>query len=683
MAKRTVITAALPYANGSIHIGHLVEYIQSDIFTRVMKLLGEKAIFCCADDTHGTPIEIKAHQQGITPEELIEKYHKEHFQDFRTFSIYFDSYYSTNSEENKKYSDLIFNRLNERGLIYTKDVENFFDEELQRFLPDRFVKGKCPKCGAEDQYGDVCEKCNSTYTPVDLLEPFSVLTGKKPVRKKSKHYFFKLKSLAGKLDEWLKNNENLQPEIKNYVRNWIKEGLEDWDISRDGPYFGFKIPGEENKYYYVWLDAPIGYISSTEKYCKDNGENVEDYWNNSEGRIIHFIGKDIIYFHLLFWPAMLMEAGFNLPDDIVVHGFLTINKEKMSKSRGTFLTAKQFAEKADPEFLRFYYAANLTRRLEDLDLDLEDFRNRINNELVGNVANFIYRVFSFTNRFFDSKVVDVEMPAEAKELTDKAVDYYRKYEFRQAINTMLELSAFGNRYMQENEPWKKVKEDREEAHRVLSVCVNIAKNVIALLKPVMPYKTDKFEEQLGMETDLKNPGSIGEHSINKAKIILKRIEKLEFEDPLSAINLKTARIMSVEKHPEADKLYMLRISLGSEERQLVAGLRYHYREEELKGKNIVIVSNLKPAKLKGRKSEGMLLAASKDDKVKVIDPGEVEPGTQVKFGDVEPKEKKLDIKEFFRHKITVSEKRIRSSGRTLKINGKELNVDMPDGSKIS
>ncbi|MBN1157121.1 methionine--tRNA ligase, partial [Candidatus Woesearchaeota archaeon] len=492
--NKVLVTSALPYANGSIHVGHLVEYIQTDVFVRFLKLIGKKAIYCCADDTHGAPIEINARKQGIKPEQLIAKYFTEHQRDFKNFLIEFDNYYTTNSPENKKYSDLIFTRLKEKGYIYQKDVEQTYCEHCKRFLPDRYVKGKCPKCGAEDQYGDVCEKCNSAYKTTDLVEPYCTICSNPPVRKTSKHYFFKLSDFSEKLRKYITGNKNLQEEVKNHVLKWVNDGLEDWCISRDGPYFGFLIPGETDKYYYVWLDAPIGYIASAQNYCDKHNENVDDYWKN--GEIIHFIGKDIIYFHLLFWPAMLMGAEFTLPSNIVVHGFLTVNKEKMSKSRGTLFTAEEFLDIAEPELLRFYYAANLTHSLSDIDLDLHDFAERVNSELVSNIANFFYRVLSFANKNFDSKLSTVEDEAFVKQTLpyfDKIKEYYQTFEFREAVKAILQVSSLGNKYFQDNEPWKLIKDDREKAHKVITLCANLVKNINISLKPIMPAFTKKIE----------------------------------------------------------------------------------------------------------------------------------------------------------------------------------------------
>src|SRR3989338_9885781 len=400
-SKRKVITAALPYANGSLHLGHMLEYVQADIFARFLRLSGDDVVFVCADDAHGAPIEIAASKEGVKPEELIERYRLEHVADFNDFLMSFDVYHTTHSSENRAYSDLFFKTLKKKGFIYQRMIEQTYCEVEKRFLPDRFVKGTCPKCKAEEQYGDNCEKCNSVYKPIDLVEPKCVVCGASPVRKSSVHYFFKLSSFSQKLKEWVTNHENIQPEIKNFVLNWINSGLEDWDITRDGPYFGFKIPGELNKYYYVWLDAPIGYIAATEKYSKEklNQTATAAYWHNDHARIIHFIGKDIIYFHFLFWPAMLMGVGLNLPADLAVHGHLTINGEKMSKSRGNFLTAKDYLAVADhqPEFLRFYYASHLVKAISDINLDFEDFKTIINGDLVSNIANFVHRTLVFIN----------------------------------------------------------------------------------------------------------------------------------------------------------------------------------------------------------------------------------------------------------------------------------------------
>jgi len=696
MTKRIVVTSALPYANGQIHIGHLVEYIQTDIFVRFLKLIGKDAIYCCADDTHGTPIEIKASQLKIKPEELIKKVHKEHLEDFKSFHINFDSYYSTNSEENKHYADKIFNALKDKDLIYTKDVENFYDEKEKRFLPDRYVKGECPKCGALDQYGDVCEKCNATYKPIDLVNPYSTVSGEKPIRKSSEHYFFKLSELSDKLDKYLTENKNLQPEIVNYVRNWIKEGLQDWDISRDGPYFGFKIPGEADKYYYVWLDAPVGYIASTENYCNQNNLNTEkDYWKNKESEIIHFIGKDIIYFHFLFWPAMLMESGFNVPNNIIVHGFLTINGEKMSKSRGTFFTAKEALKLFEPEYLRYYYAKNLSKKMSDIDLDIKDFQDSINNELVANIGNFTYRVLSFLDKNYDGEITTIDdqkdLEKDIFELVEKVKDDYSDANFKSAVKNILHISAIGNRYFQDTEPWKLIKYDRDKVQEILGFCVNIVKNLSILLSPILPELSAQLNQHLNLEQaswehiDFK----LINHKTNKPKIIFNRIEediKIDLEDKEKTfpLDLKVAKILEAKDHPDAEKLLVLQIDLGKEKRQLVAGLKGHYTPEDLIGKQIIVVSNLKPAKLRGVDSQGMLLAASTKDKssVTVLEAPKSLPGDQVIVDNHKINDKQITFDDFQKIKIITKENNALFNDLVLKTKKEDIHVEAKDGLRI-
>ncbi|MEM3374649.1 MAG: methionine--tRNA ligase [Candidatus Woesearchaeota archaeon] len=683
-----LITSALPYANGSLHIGHILEYIQTDIYSRFLKLLGKKTIYCCADDTHGTPIEINAAKNNKTPEQFILEWYKEHVEDMKAYEIHHDSYYTTNSPENKYFTELIFNRLLKKKLIYTKEIELTYCEHDQRFLPDRFVKGICPKCGAIDQYGDVCEKCGATYTPIDLIEPYCVLCKNQPVRKFSKHYFFKLSSFSEKLKKYIKNNKNLQPEIKNQILEWISNGLEDWCISRDGPYFGFKIPNEENKYFYVWLDAPIGYISSLANYFKDVNQ-AEQYWNSSN--IIHFIGKDIIYFHLLFWPAVLMASGFKVPNNVIVHGFITINKEKMSKSRGTYITAKEFREKTNPSFLRYYYASNLTKTMTDVDIDIDNFIAKSNNELVANIANFIYRTLSFTNNNFErlGKIKNKKLIKKVYKLSQKAIHYYKNLEFREVVKIILEISDIGNKYFQDNKPWDLVKsniiEDKEKALTIITECVNIVKVINILLKPILPVFTEKVEKQLLLENltfnDIKNP--IEDTKIGKAEIILKKIEKFEINNKketdqkpqenninFSKLNLKVAKILNVRYHNKADKLLVIDIDLGNEKRQLVAGIKPYYQDiNVLKGKHIICVSNLEHANLRGEISQGMLLAAETSDSkiVEVLEAPNSNPGSQVYLENnkIEPNSQTIKFDDFLKVEIKVENNKVIYKGLQL------------------
>jgi len=687
MAKRILITSALPYANGSIHVGHLVEYIQTDIFVRFLKLIGKDVIYCCADDTHGAPIEINAKKLGLRPEQLIAKYFKEHTKDFKDFHIEFDSYYSTNSKENKKYSDLFFLTAKKKGFIYEKDIEHAYCENCKRFLPDRYIKGKCPKCGAEDQYGDICEKCNATHTTTELIDAYCTICKNKPVTKTSNHYFFKLSAFSGKLEKWLNGNKRLQPEVRNFVLNWIKDGLKDWDITRDSPYFGFNIPGEKDKYYYVWLDAPIGYISSTENYCKGKKIKTDDYWKK-DAEIIHFIGKDIIYFHFLFWPALLMAAGFNLPNNLVVHGFLTLNREKMSKSRGTFLTAREYLDILDPEYLRFYYASNLSHKMSDLDLDWKDFKDKVNNELVANIGNFVYRVLSFTNKNFDSEISRISDKNFVKKFDfDRVKELYEKYEFREAVKHILQISSLGNKYFQDNEPWKLVKKDRKKAQEVITLSVNLVKNLAIVIKPILPEFSEKIEKQLNVkELSWKDTGfELKNHKIGKAEILIKKIEKdIVFENNgFSKLNIKVVKVLDIQDHPNADKLYIMKIDLGKEKRQLVAGLKDFYKKEEIKGKKIVVLTNLEHAKLRGVESEGMLLAGDSGDKCGLLYAEKSEPGDQVYIEGVKPDDKELSFKDFQEIEIFIKNNRAVYQDKILKTDKEEIKAEKcVDGMRV-
>jgi methionyl-tRNA synthetase len=643
--KKVFVTSALPYANGSIHLGHLVEYIQTDIYVRFRKMLGDDVVYVCAADTHGTPIEVNARSRGITPEELVTYYAREHKEDFDAFGVEFDIYYSTNSDENRRYSELVFSRLKEKGHIVRKKIPLNWCETDKRYLPDRYIKGECPKCGAQDQYGDVCEKCNSTYEPTDLKNPFCVICGGKPQVREADNYFFRLSDFKDELREWTTRPGVLQDEIKNYVSVWMNEGLKDWCISRNGPYFGFKIPGEEDLFFYVWLDAPIGYFASLDRLCQLTGRKVDDYLYGPDSEMIHFVGKDIIYFHALFWPAMLMGAGFHAPDNLFVHGMLTVNGEKMSKSRGTFITAKQYLSALDPQYLRYYYAANLSARPDDIDLNLQDFENRINAELVGNISNFAYRTLSFCQKQFEGTVSDFPdnaPTAEVEQAVAEIKDLYAAREFRKATQRLTAICSTANKYYQDSAPWALAKKDLEAARKVITWCTAMCKVLAVLIKPVLPKAAESIERQLGLAPlkwsdavfDYKNR-KIASAEMLAVKVDPAQIKKmLEYVpenagpgnapvkaaarepfvpmpeitfDDFAKIDLRVAEVLEAERVPKSKKLIRMQIDCG-ERRQIVAGIGEVFEPEALVGKKIMVVANLKPAKLMGVESRGMLLA---------------------------------------------------------------------------
>jgi len=686
MTSKTLITAALIYANGPVHLGHLVEYIQTDIYTRYLKLKGVDAIYCCADDTHGTPIEVSAMKAGLAPEEFIKTWFRQHTKDFADFLIHFDSYYTTHSKENENFTNIIFRALKDGGHIYKKNLKQLYCEKCKRFLPDRFVKGACPKCGAEDQYGDVCEACGSTYKPIDLKSPYCSICSTTPVMRDSDHYFFRLSAFSDRLRSWLKANEGLQSDIKNYVLSWIDKGLEDWCISRDAPYFGFKIPGEKDKFFYVWLDAPIGYIASTENYCTHNYcSTLGDYWKSKHANIIHFIGKDIAYFHLIFWPAVLMGAGFKTPDNVVVHGFLTVNGEKMSKSRGTFITAREYLESLDPEFLRYHYASNLTHTTSDIDLSFEDFKSRVNNELIGNIANFCYRTLSFVDKYAKGKIgkigtrnSDLMVLERINDLVRKMDKHYSAFEFREAMKCAIEISNIGNRYFQDSEPWRLAKEkNKERMEEVLAVAANIVKKLAIVLSPVLPRFSEKIYRQLGLKDmnwdDLRH--SLEEHKIGKPAIPFKRIEKVEFSDPFATLDLRVAKIEDVENHPKDGELYVLKIDLGTEKRKIVARLKGPYYKDSLKGKHIVVVCNLKKAKIKGIESEGMLLAADDGKDIGLL-LSKDKPGASVIIDGVEKRPtKELTLKDFEKFELKSKGSKVYYKDKILKTKEGDVHAD--------
>jgi methionyl-tRNA synthetase len=543
--RKLLVTSALPYANGSIHLGHLVEYIQTDIWVRYQKMSGNEAYYICADDTHGTPIMLKAEEEKISPDDLVSRVHKEHDTDFKEFNVNFDHFYSTNSNENKELSESIYNVLNSNDKITSKQIDQFFDESKKMFLPDRFIKGACPKCGAEDQYGDSCEKCGATYSPTDLDNPYSVLSGTKPIRKKTLHYFFKLSECEEFLKNWIKN-ETLQPEAENKLKEWFDMGLQDWDISRDAPYFGFEIPNAPGKYFYVWLDAPIGYMASFKKFAQMNDLSFDEYWNkDSTAELVHFIGKDILYFHALFWPATLHYANYRTPSKIFTHGFLTVNGEKMSKSRGTFITARSYLEHIkDPNFLRYYYATKLNSSMEDLDLNFEDFIAKNNSDLIGKFINIPSRTSGFINKYFNSELMPIGSIKSKdalilfKKIKDarKAIELnYEAREFSKLVKFVMQLVEDLNEFISKTEPWKLSKEEGQlepnsELHEICSVCLKVFRSISIFLTPIIPslcenianfYDEAEFSSFDSAEYDVLK--------INSYKHLLKRIEQESIE----------------------------------------------------------------------------------------------------------------------------------------------------------
>ena len=548
--RKLLVTSALPYANGSIHLGHLVEYIQTDIWVRFQKMSGNETYYVCADDTHGTPIMLKAEEENISPDDLVNKVHDEHDNDFKEFNVNFDHFYSTNSPENKKLSESIYNTLKENNKISSKEIDQFYDESKAMFLPDRFIKGSCPKCEAEDQYGDSCEKCGATYSPTELKNPYSVLSGTEPIRKKTLHYFFKLSECEEFLKEWIKN-ETLQPEAENKLKEWFDMGLQDWDISRDAPYFGFEIPDAPGKYFYVWLDAPIGYMASFKKFAQMNNLSFDEFWNkDSTAELIHFIGKDILYFHALFWPATLNYANYRTPSKIFTHGFLTVNGEKMSKSRGTFITARSYLDHIkDPNFLRYYYATKLNSSMEDLDLNLDDFVAKNNSDLIGKFINIPSRTSGFVSKFFNFELMPLasikskdalallEKIKESKKIIET---YYEAREFSKLVKVIMQLVENVNEYISKTEPWKLSKDEAQlksnsSLHEICSVCLKSFRMISIFLSPIIPSLSEKIAMFYGEASF--NSFALIERDILKIepyKHLLKRIEQESIDLMLSS-----------------------------------------------------------------------------------------------------------------------------------------------------
>ena len=688
--RKILVTSALPYANGPIHLGHLVEYIQTDIWSRFQKMRGHDCHYVCADDAHGTPIMLHAEKRGITPEQLIKEVSIEHQRDFAAFAIDFDCYYSTHSDENRELAETIYRRLNEAGHITKRDVEQAYDPEKEMFLPDRFVKGECPKCHAPDQYGDSCESCGATYSPTELINPISAVSGATPVTRSSEHHFFKLENFAEMLRDWIKQG-HVQEEMANKLNEWLAGELRDWDISRDAPYFGFEIPDAPGKYFYVWLDAPVGYMASFKKLCAIKSLDFDEYWGkDSKTELYHFIGKDIVYFHALFWPAMLEGAGFRKPSGIFTHGFLTINGEKMSKSRGTFIKASTYIDHLNPEYLRYYFAAKLGNSVTDLDLNFDDFTSRVNSDLVGKVVNIASRCAGFIKKRFDGKLsANIDQPdllAELVDAGDSIAESYENRDYNRAMRDIMTLADRANQYIDQKQPWVIAKEagKDQELHQVCSMGINLFRILVTYLKPVLPVTVEKSEAFLNIPTlsweDRKQP--LTDHAINKFKPLMTRVDPASIEaiveaeqralgvrlaaelgtpvaktasvtkttkqnkkgpqveddntisfDDFAKVDLRIARIAKAEHVEGADKLLQLTLDLGEMgTRNVFAGIKSAYQPEDLQGKLTVMVANLAPRKMRFGISEGMVLAAGPGgEDLWILEPHDgAQPGMKVK-----------------------------------------------------
>jgi methionyl-tRNA synthetase len=685
--RKILVTSALPYANGPIHLGHMLEYIQTDIWSRYQKLRGHECHYICADDAHGTPIMLKAQQLGIAPEEMIAQVQKEHEQDFADFNIQFDNFHSTHSPENRELASDIYIKLREGGYIKSKTISQLFDPEKSMFLPDRFVKGTCPKCKSEEQYGDNCDSCGATYSPTDLINPKSAVSGATPIMKDSEHFFFDLPAFEGMLQEWI-NSGSLQQEMANKLSEWFEQGLQQWDISRDAPYFGFEIPDAPGKYFYVWLDAPIGYMGSFKNFC-DKNPNVsfDEFWaKDSTAEVYHFIGKDIVYFHSLFWPAMLHGANYRKPTSVYAHGYVTVNGAKMSKSKGTFIKARTYLDNLDPEFLRYYYAAKLSSRIDDLDLNLEDFAQRVNSDLVGKLVNLASRTAGFISKRFDGKLAKIADNSLAETFLakqDQIAEFYETREYGKAMREIMALADIANGFVADQAPWQLIKQEdqQEQAHQVCSIALNLFRILVTYLKPVLPRLSQDVEAFLQIEltwnslnmdmtgheivpfkammqrVDLEKVAAMVDASKDNLQVTQTQVETkskktdkadvkpssgnpleddpisdtIEFDD-FAKLDLRIARIAKAEHVPEANKLLKLELDLGGETKQVFAGIKSAYSPEDLVGKLTVMVANLAPRKMRFGMSEGMVLAAGPGGKdLWILEPHEgAQPGMRVK-----------------------------------------------------
>ncbi|MEM8684549.1 MAG: methionine--tRNA ligase [Pseudomonadota bacterium] len=666
--RKILVTSALPYANGSPHMGHLVEYLQTDMWVRFQKLRGHQCTYVCASDAHGTPIMIKAREQGITPEALTEAYSQEFQRDFADFGVDFDNYHTTHSPENEALTVEMYEALRERGDIYTKTIEQAYDEKEGMFLPDRFVRGTCPVCKTEDQYGDSCENCGSTYSPADLIDPVSVLSGTTPVKRESEHYFFRLSEYEDRLRAWM-DDASLDRNVVAKLNEWFEAGLQDWDISRDAPYFGFRIPGTEDKFFYVWLDAPVGYPASFRNLCERRDDlDFDEYWRpGHDTELYHFIGKDIMYFHTLFWPAVLEGAGFRTPTSVFAHGFLTVNGKKMSKSRGTFIKARTYLDHLDPSWLRYYYAAKLGPTIEDIDLSLDDFVARVNADLVGKLVNIASRCAGFINKRFDGRLAQTlpepALFARVADASEHIAEHYEAREYSKAMRVIMSLADEANRYIDEHKPWVMIK-DESRLDDVQAVCtqgLNLFRSLMIYLSPVLPVVADKSRDFLGENhwhwDDAGKP--MLDAQINKFVPLLTRVEAAQVDkmveesreapaadaqvaktndehisiDDFMKVDLRIAKIDKAEPVEGADKLLALTLDVGElGTRQVFAGIKVAYDASSLVGRHVVVVANLAPRKMRFGVSEGMVLAAGPGgEDIQLLSPDAgAKPGLRVK-----------------------------------------------------
>jgi len=679
-ARKILVTMALPYANGAIHLGHLMEAIQTDIWVRLQKMRGNDCVYVCADDAHGTAIMLSAEKQGISPEQLIDGVKRAHQQDYAEFLIGFDNFHSTHSEENRELSESIYLALDKNGHIARRAISQLFDPEKELFLADRYITGTCPKCKTPGQYGDNCEACGSTYSPSDLIDPRSSISGATPIEKESEHFFFDLPQFRTMLQQWTRSG-TLQDAVANKLSEWLDDDLQQWDISRDAPYFGFEIPGAPGKYFYVWLDAPIGYMASFKNLCARTDYKFEDYWSpESDAELYHFIGKDIINFHTLFWPAMLTSAGYRTPTAVYAHGFLTVDGTKMSKSRGTFVNARTYLDHLHPEYLRYYLAAKLGPGIDDLDLNLEDFALRVNSDLVGKVVNIASRCAGFITKGFSgrlaNKLDDANLIASMQSAQQEIGQYFEQREYSKAIRNIMALADHANQYINDKQPWVIAKSapDSPELQRICTTGLNAFRLLICYLKPVLPAMAAKAEAFLNVEPlqwDALN-SQLLDHTIAQFTPLMTRVEmdkvqamidatKQEFNqnssavsttvavedatgfepeiefDAFSRVDLRVAKVLAAEHVEGADKLLQLTLDLGSDkngkpiQRTVFSGIKSAYDPATLVGRLTVIVANLKPRKMKFGMSEGMILAAGPGGKeIWLLEPdANTQPGMRI------------------------------------------------------